>query len=84
MKSRKIQLTYQPKVEPQKQKEKLTLINNSLIELRKSFLYHTNSDIKLKTKLLHFNKLVKSKTNDENRLNFISYYLFDDKLDHSK
>lgn len=43
-----------------KEKAKTDLINNSLIEIRKYYLKNINDNAKLKFKLLHFNKVLRS------------------------
>jgi hypothetical protein len=68
------------KTNTEDQKEKIDKINQSLIELRKSFLSITNSNDKLKIKLLHFNKLFKNKIKKEDKVNYISYHLFQDRI----
>lgn len=54
-------------------------INNNLIELRRNYLKFANDDKKLSFKLMHFNKVVKSKEEDL-MVNIIRMYLkLDDK-----
>ncbi len=45
-----------------KEKAKTDLINNSLIEIRKYYLKNIDDNAKLKFKLLHFNKVMRSKS----------------------
>lgn len=71
----------QKQIDPDKQKEKVDQINKNLVELRRNFLWHTNNNPKLKIKFAHFNKLIKSKVKDDDRVNFISYHLFTDKIE---
>jgi hypothetical protein len=81
MKKRKIALTYKPIYNPEKEKQKTDTINKALIELRRNYLFHTNDNNRLKNKLSHFSKMFKSKIENEDKVNFISYQLFTDNID---
>lgn len=64
-----------------KKKEKVDQINKTLIELRKNYLNITADKPRLKNKLDHFSKLFKSKIKDDDKVNFISYHLFTDRIE---
>lgn len=78
MKSRKIVFAEKPKKEANT--EKIRAINNSLVELRKSFLYHTKNK-SLLAKISHFKKVFHNKVKDSDRVNYISLQLFLDQLE---
>ncbi|GEM_PF-2228080 len=65
---------------PLENKVSTKFINDNLIELRKNYLKFTTDEKKLAFKLMHFNKVVKSKEEDL-MVNIIKMYL---KLDEKK
>lgn len=59
------------------------IINDNLIELRRNYLKFTNDEKKLSFKLMHFNKIVKTKEEDL-MVNIIKMYLKLDEINKSK
>lgn len=55
------------KNDPIKNKEKTDLVNKTLIDIRKYYLKNVNEDPKLKFKILHFNKVLKSNDSEKNK-----------------
>lgn len=63
--------------------EKTNLYNKALIALRTQFKRTSESDKKVAFKMMHFNKLVKSKYQDE-IVHIIKMYLKEDQFDIKK
>jgi hypothetical protein len=68
----------------EKDKKKVVAINNCLIALRKNQLYFKSNNTRLSNKLSHFNKMFKYQIKNDDKVNYISYHLFQDKIDYSK